>query len=361
MQQARIERRKTRPVQVGPITIGGGAPISVQSMTKTHTDDVPATLRQIQQLASAGCDIVRCAVPDRKAADALADIVRESPLPVVADVHFSHTLALRAIEHGARGVRINPGNMRDRDGLRQVFRAAARSDIKVRIGVNSGSIRARRGLTVDTSRDADDLVELMVNEALACCETAESEGLAKLVLSLKASDVPTTIAAYRAAALRCDYPFHVGVTAAGPERSSIVKSSVGIGTLLAEGIGDTIRVSMTGPPTQEVEAAVRILEALDLREPQGPEVISCPVCGRCEIDLQGLVEEVSRRLEGCKKRLRVAIMGCIVNGPGEAAEADIGIAGGRDFGYIFRRGERVRKVSSSQLADGLLAEIQKLD
>jgi (E)-4-hydroxy-3-methylbut-2-enyl-diphosphate synthase len=353
-------RRQTRQVRVGAVPIGGSAPVSVQSMTKTHTEDVDATLAQIGELAALGCEIIRCAVPNRRAAAALRRIKESSPLPVVADVHFDHRLALLSIEAGADGVRVNPGNMRDEKGLRDVYRAAAAAGIKVRVGVNSGSIRPRKGLEVAPQAAESDLAELMVRETLAYCSAAERAGLGSLVVSLKASDVPTTLAAYRRAAAQCDYPFHLGVTAAGPPQVSIVKSAIGIGVLLSEGIGDTIRVSMTGPPHDEVRAALAILEALCLREPHGPQIISCPTCARCEIDLSALVEEVGRRARPLSRALKIAVMGCVVNGPGEAAEADVGVAGGKDFGYLFRNGKRVRKVESSQLADALLEEIDRL-
>jgi len=342
------------------VTIGGQAPVSVQSMTKTSTEDVEATLAQIDELAGLGCQIIRCAVPSRKAAAALGRIVGGSPLPVVADIHFDCHLALAAVEAGAHGVRINPGNMRDREGLARFYRAAAEAGVKVRIGVNSGSIRPRRGLEVVPEDRPVDLAELMVSRALDYCRAAEEQGLGSLVLSLKASDAPTTIAAYRLAAGRCDYPFHLGVTAAGPPRTSIVKSAVAIGTLLAEGIGDTVRVSMTGPPHEEVRAAIAILEALGLREPTRPEIISCPTCARCEIDLPALVAEVSEAVRDLPGGLRIAVMGCVVNGPGEAAEADVGIAGGRDFGYVFRDGRKVRKAAAGDLARALLEELGRL-
>lgn len=354
-----MKRRATRSVRVGSVTIGGGAPVSVQSMTKTHTEDVDATLAQIGELAALGCEIIRCAVPNRKAGAALREITRGSPLPVVADIHFDHRLALAAIEAGADGVRINPGNMRDRDGIREVYRAAAEAGIKVRIGVNSGSIRPRRGLEVRGGAGGEELAELMVREALAYCQAAEEESFGDIVLSLKASDVPTTIAAYRRAAGLCDYPFHLGVTAAGPAATSLVKSAIGIGALLAEGIGDTVRVSMTGPPHEEVTAGIAILQALGLRAASGPEIISCPTCARCEIDLSALVEEIGRRVQDGPAGLKIAVMGCMVNGPGEAAEADVGIAGGRDFGYLFRGGKKVRKVPAAGLADALMDEIEK--
>ncbi len=356
----RFTRRATRSVRAGRLTIGADAPVSVQSMTKTRTEDVDATVAQIAELAALGCDITRCAVPDRKAAAALKRIKEDSALPVVADIHFDHHLALLAIEAGADGVRINPGNMHDQEGLKDVYRAAAQAGIKVRIGVNSGSIRPRKGLEVATDGAAPELADLMVQEALAYCARAEAESFGNIVLSLKASDALTTMAAYRKAAALCDYPFHLGVTAAGPPESSIVKSAVCIGGLLAEGIGDTIRVSMTGPPQQEVRAAIAILESLALRAPTGPIVISCPTCARCEIELPALVEEVERRVRDMRVPLKIAVMGCIVNGPGEAAEADVGVAGGRDFGYLFRDGKRLRKVPAAELADALVEEAAKI-
>ena len=355
-----MERRNTRAVNVGGVTIGGGAAVSVQSMTKTHTEDTDATLRQIEQLAQAGCEIVRCAVANRRAARCLAEIVAGSALPVIADVHFEPDLAMRAIESGAHGVRVNPCTISDREGLRRVYRRAAESAIKVRIGINSGSVRPREGLQVRQEAEEEDLAAMMVREALAACEEARGEGCAALVLSLKASDVPTTVRAYRLAAERCDYPFHLGVTAAGPPRISLVKSAVGIGALLMEGIGDTIRVSMTGPPHEEVEAALRILEAAGLREPTGPQIFSCPTCGRCNVDIRALVDEVSERLKGCDKNIKVAVMGCVVNGPGEAAECDVGVAGGKDFGYVFCKGKKVEKRPASELADALMDQIRRL-
>jgi (E)-4-hydroxy-3-methylbut-2-enyl-diphosphate synthase len=352
------ERRRTRAVQVGAVTIGGQAPVSVQSMTTTATEDVDATLAQIGELAALGCEIVRCAAPNRRAARALAQICPASPIPVVADIHYDHGLALIALDGGAHGVRVNPGNMKDAAGVAEVYRAAAAAGAKVRIGVNSGSIRPRDGLNVADA--AEPMAEVMVRAALNYAEAAEAEGLTSIVLSLKASDVPTTIAACRLAAGRCDYPMHVGVTAAGPPRVSVVRSSVGIGTLLAEGIGDTIRVSMTGPPHEEVRVGHAILEALHLRQPRGVQIVACPTCGRCEIDLAALTDEVERRTAHLAVPLRVAVMGCVVNGPGEAAECDVGVAGGRDFGYLFRRGTKLRKLEAAELADALVAEVERL-
>ena len=354
-----MARRTTRSVRVGGVSIGSAHPVTVQSMTTTHTEDVEATLAQVRELAALGCDIIRCAAPTRKAARAIGRIAEASPIPVIADIHFDHRLALDAIEAGANGVRVNPGNMKDQEGLRAVYRAAAAAGAKIRIGVNSGSIRPRKGMEVKADAAPEDLAELMVREVLSYCAAAEAEGFSNIVLSLKASDAPTTIAAYRAVAARCDYPLHLGVTAAGPPRDSIVRSAVGIGTLLAEGIGDTIRVSMTGPPHEEVRSGIAILEALKLREPTGLRIISCPTCARCEIDLSALVQEVEERLEGLRDGVRVAVMGCVVNGPGEAAEADVGIAGGRSFGYLFRAGKKLRRVEAAEMADALVDEVRK--
>ncbi len=357
------ERRSSRAVPVGDVTIGGGAPVSVQGMTKTHTEDVEATVAQIQELAGAGCQIARCAVPNHRAAEKLSAVKSGSPIPLIADIHFQPGLALKAIDAGVDGVRVNPGNMEDEDGLRRVFNAAGERDIKVRIGVNSGSVRPRKGLEVDEEAETarQEMARLMVNEALDCCRLAEDVGFRNIVLSLKGSDVTTTMRAYRLAARRTDYPFHLGVTAAGPPRDSIIKSSIGIGGLLAEGIGDTIRVSMTGPPVREVEAGIRILEALGLRARTGPEIVSCPTCGRCHVDLAHVVREVERRLEGVDTNVSVAVMGCVVNGPGEAAEADVGLAAGKEGGFIFRGGEKKRKVRSSDLVEALVEEVERLE
>lgn len=335
----------------------------MQGMTKTHTVDAEATVAQIREMAEAGCQIARCAVPNHRAAEELSAIKSGSPIPLIADIHFQPGLALKAIEEGVDGVRINPGNMEDGNGLRQIFNAAGERDIKVRIGVNSGSVRPRKGLEVDQEAEEarQDMAQLMVNEATDCCRLAEDIGFRNIVLSLKGSDVTTTMRAYRIAARRTAYPFHLGVTAAGPPRESIIKSSIGIGGLLAEGIGDTIRVSMTGPPVKEVEAGIRILEALDLRERTGPEIVSCPTCGRCHMDLADVVREVQKRLEGMQTNVTVAVMGCVVNGPGEAAEADVGLAAGKEGGFIFRGGEKVRKVPASDLVEALVEEVERLE
>jgi len=353
-----IQRRKTRKIRVGSVEVGGGAPVSVQSMTTTHTEDVAATVAQIRELQSAGCDIVRVAVPTDAAGAALGQIKDAIAIPLVADIHFSHRLALEAIRQGVDAVRINPGNMRNMKAVRQVVLAAGERGIPIRIGVNSGSILERRGLDVVPSES--DLCSLMVDTVLEYCDFFESLGFGDIKLSLKASDVITTMAAYRRVAARCDYPLHVGVTAAGLPDDAVVRSAVGIGGLLSEGIGDTIRVSITGPPVEEVNVAIRILKSLGLRRP-GLRLVSCPTCGRCEIDLPRLVEAVRDRLPDdlLDEDLEIAIMGCVVNGPGEAAQPDFGVAGGKGVGYIFEKGERIKKVEEPYLVREFVDHILK--
>jgi len=353
-----IQRRKSRVVHKGSVPIGGDAPIAVQSMTTTHTDDVEATVEQIHALEALGCEIIRVAVPHGAAAEAIAAIRPRIHIPLIADIHFSHRLALAAIEAGADGIRINPGNLKKKEHVEAVVAKAAEHHIPIRIGVNSGSVRPREQLQV--APDERELVPLMVEQGLAYAEWFERLGFRDIVLSVKASDPLSTVEAYRAVAAACDYPLHLGVTAAGPPEIGIIKSAIALGILLAEGIGDTVRVSLTGPPHPEVTAAYEILAALGLRGRRRPEIISCPTCGRCEIDLVGLVREVTEALRDAPPTLRVAVMGCVVNGPGEARDADIGVAGAKGFGYIFRRGELVRKVPADRLAAELLAEIRKL-
>ncbi|MCQ4575323.1 MAG: flavodoxin-dependent (E)-4-hydroxy-3-methylbut-2-enyl-diphosphate synthase [Candidatus Brocadiales bacterium] len=348
-----IERRRSRAVRVGGVQIGGDAPVSLQSMTKTHTTDIKATVEQIKELEELGCEIIRAAAPTREAARCLGEIKRQVRIPLVADIHFSHRMALDAIEQGVDKIRINPGNMKDRKKVEEVVRAAKNKGVAIRIGVNSGSIRARG------EEDAP-MADLMVNAVLRYCEHFESLSFRDIVLSLKASDVQTTMDAYRRVAKECDYPLHLGITAAGPASSSIMKSAIGIGGLLSEGIGDTLRVSITGHPTEEIKAGKSILEALGLRETEGWELISCPMCGRCEIDLETIVEEVMSKLPPGKRGLQIAIMGCAVNGPGEAQECDIGIAGGHGFGLLFKRGEMIRKIPESEMVTQLLKELDEM-
>jgi len=321
-------------------------------MTTTDTADVDATVAQITELEHVGCQIVRVAVPTRSAAQALSEIRGQIHVPLVADIHFEAGLALEAIRQGVDKVRINPGNIEDDAKLAAVIDAAKDASIPIRIGVNSGSVRS-----ADTA-DAD-LADLMVETVLGYCDTFERRGFGQIVLSLKASDVLSTMDAYRRIAARCDYPLHLGVTAAGPAGVATVKSAIGIGGLLAEGIGDTLRVSMTGPPQPEVLVGYQILDALGLRS-SGPEIVSCPTCGRCQFDLVRVVEEVQQRLPRTGKPIRVAVMGCVVNGPGEARECDVGIAGGKGFAFLFRKGEKIRKVGEAEMVDVLVQEAKAL-
>lgn len=347
------ERRKTRQLNVGGVLIGGDAPIAVQSMTNTHTDDAEATLAQIRKLAAAGCDIIRCAVPDMAAAEGLKTICKESPIPVIADIHFDYKLALAAIAAGVDGLRLNPGNIGSTEKVRAVVEAAKERNIPIRIGVNAGSLP--KDLLEKYGRPT---AEALVEAAWRHIHILEDMDYRNIKVSLKAHDVPLTIAAYRLLASQCNYPLHVGITEAGTVNSGIIKSAVGIGALLAEGIGDTIRVSLTGDPVNEVKVAYDILKALGLRE-YGPTLISCPTCGRTRINLEKLALEVERRLADITEPITVAVMGCVVNGPGEAREADVGLAGGIGEGLIFRKGVILRKVPENQLVDELFIEIEK--
>ncbi|MDD4097576.1 MAG: flavodoxin-dependent (E)-4-hydroxy-3-methylbut-2-enyl-diphosphate synthase [Lentisphaeria bacterium] len=349
--------RTTRQIKVGPVAIGGGAPVSIQSMTNTPTGDVAATLGQIRRLAGLGCEIIRVALPSAAEVDALAKIGAGSPIPVVADIHFDHRLALAAIAAGAAGIRVNPGNLKDEGKARLVARAAAAAGCAVRIGVNGGSlapaVRERLG------HGAVALVE----SALEYVAWFEEEGCRDLKVSLKSSDVRVTVEACRAFAARSDLPLHLGVTEAGTMASGLVKSAMGIGALLLDGIGETIRVSLTAPPEEEIVAARRILEAAGLRIP-APEIISCPTCGRTGIGLFQLVAAVEEAIAGLQAQglviglRKVAVMGCEVNGPGEARDADVGIAGGKGRGILFRHGEKVRSMPEEELLPALLAEIR---
>ncbi len=348
------ERRKTRQLNVGGVLIGGDAPIAVQSMTNTHTDDAEATLAQIRKLAAAGCDIIRCAVPDMAAAEGLKTICKESPIPVIADIHFDYKLALAAIAAGVDGLRLNPGNIGSTEKVRAVVEAAKERNIPIRIGVNAGSLPKDL-----LEKYGHPTAEALVEAAWRHIHILEDMDYRNIKVSLKAHDVPLTIVAYRLLASQCDYPLHVGITEAGTVNSGIIKSAVGIGALLAEGIGDTIRVSLTGDPVNEVKVAYDILKALSLRE-YGPTLISCPTCGRTRINLEKLALEVERRLADITEPITVAVMGCVVNGPGEAREADVGLAGGIGEGLIFRKGVILRKVPENQLVDELFIEIEKI-
>ncbi len=349
-----MERRKTHELYVGKVKVGGDAPISVQSMTNTRTDDARATLEQIGRLAAAGCDIVRCAVPDMAAAAALPEILRHSPLPVIADIHFDYRLALAAIKAGVDGLRLNPGNIGGNDRVSAVVAAAKERGIPIRIGVNAGSLP--RDLLEQYGRPTP---EALVEAAWRHIRILEAMDYRNIKISLKAHDVPLTLAAYRLLAQQCAYPLHVGITEAGTVHTGIIKSAVGIGTLLAEGIGDTIRVSLTGDPVREVEVGRAILKALGLRE-DGPTLICCPTCGRTRINLEQLALQVERRLAEIREPLTVAVMGCVVNGPGEAREADVGVAGGIGEGLIFRKGKIIKKVAETQIIDELFAEIEQI-
>jgi (E)-4-hydroxy-3-methylbut-2-enyl-diphosphate synthase len=346
-------RRRTRPVRVGKVTIGGDAPVSVQSMTITKTDDWAATLEQIHQLAAAGCEIVRVSVPDAKAAAACARIKAGSPVPLVADIHFDHRFALAAIEAGWDKLRLNPGNIRDERKVREVVSAAKTQQMPIRIGVNNGS------LAPDIVQRFGHTPEGMVESGLRHIAILEDLDFQDIVVSLKAHDVRTTVAAYRLMAQKVDYPFHLGITEAGTLRSGTVKSAVGLGILLAEGLGDTIRVSLTADPIEEVPVCWELLKSLGLRE-RGVEITSCPSCGRVQIDIVRLAEQVEAITAEYRAPVKVAVMGCAVNGPGEASMADVGIAGGRGMGLIYRDGVMVRSLPEAKLLEGLREEIEKV-
>lgn len=349
-----MERRKTRQIQIGSVTVGGNKPIAVQSMTNTKTQDVNATLRQIRLLAEAGCDIIRCAVPDMDAAFALKEIVKGSPIPVIADIHFDYRLALQAIDSGVHGLRLNPGNIGGTEKVKAVVEAARGRNIPIRIGVNAGSLPKDL-----LEKYGHPTPEALVEAAWRHIRILEEMDYRNIKISLKCHDVPLTLAAYRLLASQCDYPLHVGITEAGTAKSGIIKSAVGIGALLAEGIGDTIRVSLTGDPLNEVKVGFEILKSLGLRT-YGPTLISCPTCGRTSIDLEKLANTVEQRLAGIRDSISVAVMGCIVNGPGEAREADVGIAGGKGEGLVFRKGQVIKKVPEDCLVNELFKEIDKI-
>ncbi len=354
-----IQRRLTKAVKVKQITLGGDAPVSIQSMTKTETTDVAATVRQIRALATAGCEIVRVAVPTIEAANALKDIRSEAnKVPLVADIHFHPQFAIAAIEAGFDKIRWNPGNIRNPKLVREVVDRAKERSVPIRIGVNVGSLDPEC-----ESAHKDNLVEALVQSALKSVRLLEGFGFYDIVLSLKSSDVLQMIAAYRRMAQLCNYPFHLGVTEAGLLEASTVKSSIGIGALLAEGIGDTIRVSITGDPIDEVKVGQRILSSLELRR-FDTNVIACPSCGRCQIDVVDIAKQVEARLKGLSQSdarcmdLTVAVMGCVVNGPGESEHADVGMAGGGGVGIIYRKGKQVRRVSEAEMVDALIDEVK---
>ncbi len=351
----KIRRKKTREIKVGNVTVGGSAPVIVQSMTNTYTQDIESTVRQIKQLENAGCEIVRVAVPDEEAAFAIAAIKKQIVIPLIADIHFDYRLAVASVKAGADGLRINPGNIGGEKKIKAVVDTAKASDTSIRIGVNSGSLekdllKKYKGATA----------EAMVESALRHIDLMRSFDFHALKLSIKASDVPRTVEAYRRLSEETDLPLHVGVTEAGGLYSGIVKSSIGIGMLLAEGIGDTIRVSLTRDPVEEIRVGYEILKALNIRQ-HGPDIISCPTCGRCNIDLFEIAEQVEKALLTNPHPIKVAIMGCVVNGPGEAKEADIGVAGGDGTGVLFKKGKVIKKFPQDQLAGVLLKEIDKFN
>ncbi|MBW4721275.1 flavodoxin-dependent (E)-4-hydroxy-3-methylbut-2-enyl-diphosphate synthase [Saccharothrix obliqua] len=348
-------RRVSRKLSVGGVEVGGGAPVTVQSMTTTPTADVEATLRQIAELTAAGCEIVRVAVPSQDDADALPAIARKSPIPVVADIHFQPRYVFAAIDAGCAAVRVNPGNIRRFDDrVREIARAAGDAGVPIRIGVNAGSLDQRLYRKYGTATP-----EALVESALWECSLFEEHGFTDLKVSVKHHDPMVAVAAYRQLARSCDYPLHLGVTEAGPLVQGTVKSAVAFGLLLAEGIGDTIRVSLSAPPVEEVKVGAQILASLGLR-PRKLEIVSCPSCGRAQVDVYRLTERVTAAFEDFPAPLRVAVMGCVVNGPGEAREADLGVSSGNGKGQIFVRGEVVRTVPESRIVEALLEEAVKL-
>lgn len=349
-----MNRTQTKQIHVGPVAIGGGAPVAVQSMCNTHTSDARATIEQIARLHDAGCEIIRLAVPDQAAADALPEIVHASPIPVVADIHFDYRLALAAAKAGVHKIRINPGNIGDDDRVKAVVDACQRKNIPIRIGVNGGSLEkhilAKYGAPTP---------EAMVESALYHVRLLEKFDFNNIVISIKNSNVPRMMEAYRQLSAVTDYPLHVGVTEAGTYQMGLLKSGMGIGGMLLEGIGDTIRVSLAAEPEKEVEAGYNILRAVGFPV-AGPEVITCPTCGRTQYPCTEIANEVEKRLQGCKKSIKVAVMGCVVNGPGEAREADIGIAGGKGEAVLFIHGKPIKKLTGDNILDQFMDEIYKL-
>lgn len=349
-----VYRRKTRKIQVGDKAIGGDAPITVQSMTNTDTRDVESTVAQIRKLEEVGCEIIRCTVQDNEAADALSEIISRINIPLVADIHFDYRLALSSINNGVSKLRINPGNIGSTDKVRAVVEAAQDKGVPIRIGVNSGSLQ--RDIL---EKYGDVCPQALVESALRHVEILEKLNFNDVVISVKSSDVTEMIECYRLISEKVDYPLHLGVTESGTIKSGTIKSSVGIGALLSQGIGDTIRVSLTGDPVEEVIVAREILRSLGHIK-EGIELISCPTCGRTQLNLIEIADQLEGRLKGIKKNIKVAVMGCVVNGPGEARRADIGIAGGNGQGLIFRKGEIIKKVREEELVEELIAEIEKL-
>lgn len=346
------KRRVSKQLHIGQVRIGGGAPVAVQSMTKTDTRDARATIHQIKELEECGCEIARVAIPDQEAAVALGKIKKAVAIPVVADIHFDYRLALAALKAGADGLRLNPGNIRDKEQVRKVVEAAKTRGVPIRIGVNAGSLPPGKPRKLSTAG-------YMVEIALKQVRQLEDWDFDLIKIALKAFDVPTTIEAYRGIARKTPYPLHIGITEAGLPQTGLIRSAVGIGILLYEGIGDTIRVSLTAPPQEEVTAAYEILKSLNLRE-HGPVLVSCPTCGRSETDIVELVHRVSDHLDNIKRPVRVAVMGCVVNGPGEARDADVGIACGKGRGALFRKGKVIRTIDEQEYFQSLTREIESL-
>ena len=343
-----------RQIKVGNVLVGGDAPVSIQSMLNTKTTDVEGSLSQLRALKAAGCQIARLAVPDMEAAKGFRDIAAESPLPLVADIHFDYRLAIAAAEGGASKIRINPGNIGGKDRVKAVVDVCKEKKIPIRIGVNGGSLEKSI-----LEKYGHPTAEALVESALGHVALLEEQGFYDICISMKSSSVPTTMAAYRLMDQKTDYPLHLGVTETGTEHMGVIKSAIGIGGLLCLGIGNTLRVSLTADPVREIVAAKEILQAAGIRK-EGPEFISCPTCGRTQIDLIGLANQVEQRLHDLKKPITVAVMGCIVNGPGEAREADVGIAGGKDCGVLFAKGKKLKTLPYDQLADALMEYIETL-
>jgi len=348
-----IERRKSRQIYIGKVPVGGDSPVSVQSMTKTDTRDVAATVRQIKELTEYGCEIIRCAVPDMAAAAALAAIKKSISIPLIADIHFDYRLALNAIDAGVDGLRLNPGNIGEPERVAAVVLKAKEKSVPIRIGVNAGS------LPKEETPSGKTIPERMVEAAMGHIKILEDLDFDLIKVSLKAFDVPTTLEAYRKIAVKIPYPLHVGITESGTRRQGMIRSGVGIGILLHEGIGDTIRVSLTSDPAEEVFAGYEILKSLNLRK-HGAKLVSCPTCGRTEVDVVGLAEKVEKYLARIEKPIHVAVMGCAVNGPGEAKDADVGIAGGKGKFILFKKGVKMRMIEEDRVFDELIREIEGL-
>lgn len=355
MDKAPLPRELTRPVHVASVQIGGGAPVAVQSMTCTPTTDANATLAQVRALAEAGCDLVRVSVPTKDAVEPFGRVCAESPVPIIADIHFDHRLAIAAVRAGAAKLRINPGNIGSWEKVDAVIDAAGEAGVAIRIGVNAGSLQKDLAERQDLTQ-----AEKLCASAERFVKHFEDRGFTDIVLSAKAHSVTTTLDTYRTLSRELpQIPLHLGVTEAGGVRQGAIKSSIALGALLAEGIGDTMRVSLTADPLEEVPVAWGILQAVGVRR-RGPEMVSCPTCARCKVDMIPIAQEVERRLSTCRKPLSVAVMGCAVNGPGEASDADVGVACGKDSALLFRHGQVVRKIPASEIVDDLMAEIDRL-